>query len=155
MFRKMRRFKQQLSDEECIEVLEGALRGVLALRGDDDYPYALPVNFLYEDGRIFFHGAKVGHKIDAISRHDKASFCVMDEGFRREGEWALNIRSVIAFGRISIVEDEDRATELCKRLAMRFTTPEAAEAEAEKARKFVRVLELKVEHMTGKIVNES
>ena len=155
VFRKMRRIRQQLPEQECLEVLGSVPRGVLAVLGDDDYPYALPIDFVYEDGSIFFHCAKVGHKIDAISRHDKASFCVMDEGYRKEGEWALNIRSVIAFGRVSIVEDEERAIDKCRKLALRFTTPEEAEAEIEKARKAVRVLELKVEHMTGKLVNEA
>ncbi len=155
MFRKMRRIRQQLPEQECLEVLGSVPRGVLAVLGDDDYPYALPIDFVYEDGSIFFHCAKVGHKIDAISRHDKASFCVMDEGYRKEGEWALNIRSVIAFGRVSVVEDEERAIDKCRKLALRFTTPEEAEAEIEKARKAVRVLELKVEHMTGKLVNEA
>lgn len=155
VFRKMRRIRQQLPEQECLEVLGSVPRGVLAVLGDDDYPYALPIDFVYEDGSIFFHCAKVGHKIDAISRHDKASFCVMDEGYRKEGEWALNIRSVIAFGRVSVVEDEERAIDKCRKLALRFTTPEEAEAEIEKARKAVRVLELKVEHMTGKLVNEA
>lgn len=155
VFRKMRRIRQQLPEQECLEVLGSVPRGVLAVLGDDDYPYALPIDFVYEDGSIFFHCAKVGHKIDAIARHDKASFCVMDEGYRKEGEWALNIRSVIAFGRVSVVEDEERAIDKCRKLALRFTTPEEAEAEIEKARKAVRVLELKVEHMTGKLVNEA
>ncbi|HCJ41039.1 MAG TPA: 5-nitroimidazole antibiotic resistance protein, partial [Ruminococcus sp.] len=95
MFREMLRKKQALSEEECIAVLKTQKRGVLAVLGDEDYPYALPINHYYndEDGHIYFHGAKFGHRVDAVKRHDKVSFCVYDEGFRREGEWALNIKS--------------------------------------------------------------
>ena len=66
MFRKMRRFKQQLSEEECLEILKTAKRGVLAVLGDEGYPYAVPLDFVYEDGKIYFHCAKEGHKLDAI-----------------------------------------------------------------------------------------
>ena len=102
MFRKMRRFKQQLEQKECIEVLKSQPRGVLSILGEDGYPYGIPIDYWYceEENRIYFHGAKEGHKIDAIKECDKASFCVYDEGYREEGEWALNIKSVIIFGRI-------------------------------------------------------
>ncbi|MBR5400392.1 MAG: pyridoxamine 5'-phosphate oxidase family protein [Treponema sp.] len=100
MFRPMRRFKQQINDSECKEILKNEKRGVLSLLGDDGYPYGLPMSHLYseEDNKIYFHCAKEGHKIDAIKNYDKASFCVYDSGYRKEGEWALNINSVIVFG---------------------------------------------------------
>ena len=107
MFRPMRRFKQQINEAECIRILKEQPRGVLSLIGDDGYPYGIPLDHWYceEDGKLYFHGAKEGHKIDAIASCDKVSYCVMDEGFRKEGEWALNINSVIVFGRISLVTD--------------------------------------------------
>ena len=110
MFRKMRRFKQQLSEEECISILKTEPRGVLSVFGEDGYPYGMPVNHFYDDetGNIYFHGAGEGHKIDAIRKCDKVSLCVYDKGFRREGDWALNIKSVIVFGRIRIVENRER-----------------------------------------------
>ena len=79
--------------------------------GEDGYPYGIPLNHWYnpEDGKIYFHGAKTGHKIDAIARCDKVSYCVWDAGYRKEGEWALNVNSVIVFGRISLVTDEEKA----------------------------------------------
>ena len=109
MFRAMRRFKQQVSEEECIRVLKEQPRGVLSMIGDDGYPYGIPLDHWYceEDGKLYFHGAKEGHKIDALTRCDKVSYCVMDEGFRKEGEWALNITSVVVFGRIRFVTDPD------------------------------------------------
>ncbi|MBP3901898.1 MAG: pyridoxamine 5'-phosphate oxidase family protein, partial [Blautia sp.] len=83
MFREMMRIKQQLSQEECIEILKKEPRGVLSVLGDDGYPYGMPINQYYceEDGKIYFHSGKKGHKVDAIKRCDKASFCVYDQGF--------------------------------------------------------------------------
>ncbi|WP_290656996.1 pyridoxamine 5'-phosphate oxidase family protein [Anaerovibrio sp.] len=118
MFRKMRRFKQQISKAECIDVLKSTPRGVLSLLGDDGYPYGVPLDHLYceEDDRIYFHCAKNGHKIDAITSCDKASYCTYDTGYRKEGEWALNIKSVIIFGRIRLVDDEEKARKICTAL---------------------------------------
>ena len=111
MFRPVTRFKQALSDTECREILKNEKRGVLSVLGDDGYPYGMPINYWYseKDGLIYFHTGKKGHRTDAIRRCDKVSFCVYDEGFVREGEWALNIKSVIVFGRIRIVEDHEEA----------------------------------------------
>ena len=158
MFREMRRFKQQITPEECIEVLKNEPRGVLSVLGDDDYPYGLPVSHYYDEetGNIYFHCAAVGHKIDAIAKHDKVSFCVMDKGYRKEGDWALNIKSVIAFGRAKLLEDRARVHEVCGMLTRKFTDdPEYLEKELRINGDRVQVVEITVEHMTGKLVNES
>ena len=158
MFRKMRRFNQQISDSECIEILKNTKRGVLSLIGDDGYPYGLPIDHWYceEDGKIYFHGAKEGHKIDSIKNCDKASYCTYDEGYRKEGDWALNIKSVIIFGRISLVEDDEKAREICTALTRKFTDDEEyLEKELKNAFPRVQCLELAPEHMTGKLVTES
>ena len=158
MFRKMRRFKQQITDAECIEILKNTKRGVLSLLGEDGYPYGIPIDHWYceEDGRIYFHGAKEGHKIDAIKACDKASYCVYDEGYRKEGEWALNIKSVVTFGRIRLVEDEDTARKICTELVRKFTDDQDyLEKELQNAFLRVQCLELIPEHMTGKLINES
>ena len=158
MFRPMRRFKQQISEAECIRILNEQPRGVLSLIGDDGYPYGIPLDHWYceEDGKLYFHGAKEGHKIDAIASCDKVSYCVMDEGFRKEGEWALNINSVIVFGRISLVTDPEKAKLICTNITRKFTDDEAYLAhELEHAFSRVQCLELTPEHMTGKLVNES
>ena len=157
-FRKMRRFKQQISREECVEVLKSAPRGILALHGENGYPYAIPLNQYYDedDGKLYFHGAKQGLKLDLIQRDDKACFTAMDEGFAREGEWALNIRSVVCLGRLSVVTDHGRALEQARKLALKFyPTAEEAEAELEKAGDRVNVLVMEIDRMTGKLVNES
>ncbi|MBR1931120.1 MAG: pyridoxamine 5'-phosphate oxidase family protein [Lachnospiraceae bacterium] len=158
MFRKMRRFRQQLSEEECIAILKKEPRGVLAVLGDEDYPYTVPIDFYYDetDGRIYFHGAKEGHKVDAVRKHDKVSFCVFDEGFRKEGDWALNIKSVVVFGRLHIVEDYDRTIEIARNLGLKYyPDAESVEEEIRKAADRVMCLALTPEHMTGKLVNES
>ena len=158
MFRKMRRFKQQISKAECIDVLKSTPRGVLSLLGDDGYPYGVPLDHLYceEDDRIYFHCAKNGHKIDAITSCDKASYCTYDTGYRKEGEWALNIKSVIIFGRIRLVDDEEKARKICTALVKKFTDDEEyLEKELKNALARVQCLELIAEHMTGKLVNES
>ena len=100
MFREVARRKQQLSAEECAEILKKELRGVLSVLGDGGYPYGIPLNHWYceEEGVLYFHSGKKGHKIDAMRAYDKASFCVMDAGYRREGEWALNFGSIINVG---------------------------------------------------------
>ncbi len=158
MFREMLRKKQALSEEECIAVLKTQKRGVLAVLGDEDYPYALPINHYYndEDGHIYFHGAKFGHRVDAVKRHDKVSFCVYDEGYRRDGEWALNIKSVIVFGRLVPVEDEDKMIDICRRLSRKFTDDESyIENEIKRAGFRTLMYELVPEHMSGKLVNEA
>lgn len=158
MFRKMVRSRLAISEQECIEVLKNEPRGVLSVLGDDDYPYGMPMDHWYceEDGCLYFHSGMAGHKIDAMKRHDKVSYCVYDKGFVREGEWALNIRSVIIFGRIRIVEDHDKAMEIVRKLSLKYTDDtDYIEREIVSAGKRTLVFALVPEHMSGKLVNES
>lgn len=158
MFRQMNRKKQQLTDEECREILKSELRGVLSLNGDDGYPYGLPTNHYYseEDGKLYFHSGKKGYKIDVIRRDNRASFCVYDGGFRREGEWALNIRSVIVFGKIEFVDDQKEINRISALLSRKFTDDnEYIEKEIETYGAATLMFALVPEHMTGKIVNEA
>ena len=157
MFRGMRRFKQELTQEECKDILINEPRGVLSVIGEGGYPYGLVMNHWYHeaDGKLYFHGAKEGHKIDAIKSCDKVSYCVHDEGFRKEGEWALNIKSVIVFGRIRIVEDEEKMREICSNLYRKFDDNEDALKHELTHLSRVMCLELTPEHMTGKLVKES
>ncbi len=158
MFREMRRNKQQITENECKSILKNEWRGVLSLLGDNDYPYGVPMNFLYDEDehKIYFHGSKEGHKIDAIKSHDKACFTVFDKGVKRKNHWSLDITSVIVFGKISIVKDRKKAEEKVRKLAEKYF-PDHAEIEGEMNAHFARAacLELTIEHMTGKTVNES
>ncbi|SEH37355.1 pyridoxamine 5'-phosphate oxidase family protein [Selenomonas sp. KH1T6] len=158
MFRKMRRFKQQLPEAECREVLREQKRGVLSMLGDDGYPYGIPMNHWYceEEGVLYFHSAKEGHRMDAIKAYDKVSYCVHDEGWQKPGDWALNIRSVVVFGRMQLVTDEEKTRQICSSLVRKFTDDEAyLEKELKHALSRVQCLALLPEHMTGKLVNES
>lgn len=157
-FRKMRRSKQELSASECALILKNEPRGVLSVIGDEGYPYGVPMDHWYdeESGHIYFHGAKAGHKIDAIKRCDKASYCVYDKGYRNDGEWALNIRSVVVFGRIKPVEDEDLKVKICTELCRKFTDDEEyIRRELSSAGSRVLCLELIPGHISGKLVKES
>ena len=151
-------FKQQITDEECKQILIEEPRGILSMIGDDGYPYGIPLSHWYceEEGKIYFHGAKEGHKIDSIAKCDKVSFCVYDKGYKKEGDWALNIKSVVIFGRIRLVTDTEKAKEICTNICRKFTDDEEyIQKEMNNALSRVQCLELIPEHMTGKLVNES
>ena len=160
MFRTMRRFKQQISKEECIRILQEEKRGILSMHGEDGYPYGIPMNHWYnpENGKLYFHCAKTGHKLDAIRKNDKVSYCVYDQGFRKDGDWALNIRSVVVFCRARIVDDaeDDLRRRIAVGLCRKFTDDEAfLQKELVNAMPRAAFLELTPDHMTGKLVNES
>ena len=158
MFREMLRRKQQLTQEECIDILKHEVRGVLSVLGDDGYPYGMPLNHYYceEDGKLYFHGGKIGHKIDALRRENKASFCVYDQGYQQEGEWFLRIRSVIVFGTVDFITDQEIIADISRRLSCKFTQDEQyIEDEIRHFGPGTLLLALTVEHMTGKLVKEA
>ncbi len=152
MFREMRRKNQQMSEERCAAVLERGTSGVLAVSGDDGYPYAVPLSYVYHDGKIIFHCAMAGHKLDAIRRCDKVSFCVIDQDEVVPEKYTTFFRSVIAFGRIKILEDEAAKRAAVDVLAQRYCPghEEARMAEINGAMPRLCVLEMSIEHMTGK-----
>lgn len=156
MFRELTRKKQRLSDAACREILNAQVRGVLAVNGDDGYPYALPINYYFDEksNRLYFHSGKTGYKLDAIASSDKVSFCVYDSGYHRDGHWSLNIQSVVIFGRMYILEDWPDS--LMVEFSRRFTEDmEYIYSEINKFKKNTAVMCLEIEHMTGKLVNES
>lgn len=157
-FRKMRRYKQQISDEECIEVLKKAPRGVISFIGENGYPYAIPINQFYDetDNKLYFHGAMQGLKLDLLKINNKVCFTVMDEGFIKEGERALNIKSVVCLGHMEILTDHEKILDQCRRLARKFyPTEQSIEDEVKKAGSRVNMLVMSIDRMTGKLVNES
>ena len=158
MFRELARKNQSLEMPQIIKILNSEKRGVLSVQGDNGYPYGLPMNYWYneENGCLYFHSGKKGHKIDALSSDDKVSFCVYDEGYRKDEEWALNISSVIVFGRMRIVENEEKAIEIYRKLSLKYTSDiDYINSEIEKFAKATLCYELQPEHITGKIVNEA
>ncbi len=158
MFRPMRRHKQQVSAEECHRILAEEKRAALAVTGEDGYPYAIPVNFYFDetDNAIYLHCAKVGHKIDAIAACDKVCLTTWNQGFITEGSWEYNATSVVVFGRARVEEDAAVKTDKLRKLAQKYypTQAEVEEEMASAAAKVVQVLAIDIDHMTGKLVNE-
>lgn len=152
-FRSMRRGKQQLSNAECIDILSHGTSGVLAVSGDDGYPYAVPMSYLYHDGSIYFHCAKEGHKLDAVRACDKASFCVIEKDEIVPEAYTTYFRSVIAFGRAHVMESREEILSAIEMLGIKYApnnTHEQLEAEISGALDRMAMIELKIEHMTGK-----
>ena len=152
MFRTMRRFKQLLSNETAVEILERNTGGTLALLGDEDYPYAVPISYVYADGKIYFHSARAGHKIDAVKNHEKASFCVIDKDQIVPEKYTTYFRSVIAFGKVRLVEDETDMRRIAALLAMKYSPgyEEGIPAEIDSSIRAMAIIEMDIEHMTAK-----
>lgn len=152
MFRKMRRFRQELSQQETIEIFQRNNSGVLAVLGDDGYPYTVPIGYIFADGNLYFHTAKQGHKIDSIRNNGKASFCVVDRDEIVPKEYTTYFASAVAFGIAEIIEDETRKREILELIAEKYAPGDIEARDREIARLWnpVCVIELKIEHMTGK-----
>lgn len=151
-FRQMRRKRQQLTQEESIAILQNATAGTLALLGDDDYPYAVPISYVYNEGKLYFHSALNGHKVDAIRKYDKASFCVIEQDDVQPEKYTTFFRSVIAFGRIHIVEDEKEKLEIVRMLGNRYNPnqDDALQKEIESGLSRLLAIRFDIEHLTGK-----
>lgn len=157
MFREMRRFKQSLSEEKIIEILKTEKRATLSVNGDDGYPYGIPVNFVFdaEKNKIYIHCAKEGHKFDAIKRDSKVCFTTWTKGIQQENDWSYFVDSVVVFGKARILEDEKEIYEPIKKLGMKYyPTEEEVDLEIKKDMFRVRMIEITIEHMTGKHVHE-
>ena len=148
----MRRGRQQLSEAETREILERCTAGTLAVLGDGGYPYAVPLSYVYLDGRIYFHCARAGHKLDAVRACDKASFCVIDRDEILPEKFTTKYRSAIAFGRIREVTDPAEIEGIMRRLAGKYSPNEGEEAFQNEMRTSgaLCVLALEIEHLTGK-----
>ena len=157
MFRSIRRIKRAISEEEAQKLLLSERRAVLAVNGDDGYPFAIPLNYIYdkEQAKIYFHGAKAGHKVDSLKKNDKICFTVYGNEQRKEGDWAPYLQSVVIFGRCRLVEDAQLTEKRVRELAMKYY-PGAQEVDAEMARdlKAVQLYEIEIEHMSGKQIHE-
>lgn len=151
-FRPMRRKRQQLSEEESIRILQKSTAGTLALLGDNDYPYAVPISYVYNKGKLYFHSALSGHKVDAIRRSDKASFCVIEQDDVQPEKYTTFFRSVIAFGRIHIIEDEAEKLKTARMLGDRYNPnqEEALQKELENGLSRLLMICFDIEHLTGK-----
>ncbi len=148
----MRRNRQLLPEEESIAILENGTSGVLALLGDGGYPYAVPISYVYNDGKLYFHSALNGHKIDAIRRNELASFCVIAQDIVVPAEFTTRFRSVIAFGRIQIIDEPVEKRRTAELLAAKYDPDNLGNLDREMEKGFDRMcmIELEIEHLTGK-----
>ena len=153
MFRSMRRSRQELGQKACEDILNRGTSGVLAVLGDEDYPYAVPLSYYYEEGKVYFHCAKSGHKLDAIRKSPKASFCVIDQDQVIPERYTTHFRSVIVFGTVRILEGDTEKRAAVEKLADKY----APEASSDYRDKYIEkewaplcMLEMTVKHMTGK-----
>ena len=157
MFRQMRRIKQELPLEEAKKLLMKNKRGVLSFNGEDGYPYSIPINYLYdaEENKLYFHGSKVGYKVDCIKNNKKSCFVTYGDEELSDNGWSFFLKSVIIFGKIEIIEDRELAAEKLSKLASRYY-PSLQEVDDAMERSFDNVLvySLNIEHMTCKKVHE-
>ena len=157
MFREMRRNRQALSPDACIGILRRGTSGVLALAGDGGYPYAVPLSYCCDGGKIYFHCAKSGHKLDAIRRCPKASFCVVEQDQVVPEEYTTYFRSVIAFGTLRILEDEAQKQAAIQVLALKYHPDDSPEHRQDYIRREwapLCMLEMTIDHLTGKQAKE-
>lgn len=157
MFRPMRRTSRAIPEQAAKQLLQQSRRGVLAVNGDDGYPFAIPVNYFYDpaQGKIYFHGAKAGQKVDALQRSDKVCFTVYGNEHLEPGDWAPYVQSTVVFGRCRLIADPAFTEEKVRELAMKYyPSKEEVEAEIAKAIRAVQLYEITIEHLTGKQVQE-
>lgn len=157
MFRPIRRKNKEISIEEAKKVLTDARIGVLAVNGDDGYPYAIPVNYYFdeENQKIYFHGSRIGHKVDALKKCDKVCFTVTGPEVVKDEAWAPYVKSTVVFGRCHFIEDVSVADARLRQFAMKYYPNEAlVEEEIATYGKAVQMYEIDIEHMSGKELQE-
>ena len=157
MFRPMRRKKKEISEEAAKQLLQKERRGVFAVNGDDGYPYAVPVNYYYseEDNKIYFHGARAGHKVDALNQDDKVCFTVYGNETIKEETWAPYMQSVVVFGRCRLLDNREETLTLTRRIAEKYyLDKELIEEEIQQSGKAVQIYEITIEHLSGKQIQE-
>ena len=156
MFREMRRKKQLLPEAETGEILKSCTSGVLAVTGDNGYPYTIPLSYVYKDNKLFFHFAKTGHKIDGIERNDKVTFCVIEKDEVIQKTFTTHFRSVIIFGRAKILTEDSEKKHALDSLVEKYSPNYVEEGQREIEHDWSRVcvVEVAIEHMTGKAAIE-
>lgn len=157
MFREIKKKKNEIDINAIKSLLLNNRRGVFAVNGDDNYPYAVPINYLYdeEDNKIYFHGARVGYKVESLKKCDKVCFTVYGNETFKEELWAPFMQSVVIFGRCHLLENNEKTMNILKRFAMKYYPSEQlVNEEIKKAGRAVQVFEIEIEHISGKEVHE-
>lgn len=150
MIRTMRRFKQLLPAEEVERILRMGKYCVMAVSGDDGYPYAVPINYVYDGTSIYIHSAAQGHKIDALRRNPKCSLCVVDKDDVIPEEFTSYFRSVIVFGNANFVESTDEKIAALRLLGGKYSPGINPEAEISRFLNTVCIVRIDIDSVTGK-----
>ena len=153
MFRPMRRSRQELARQETDELLRTCTSGVLAVSGDGDWPYAVPLSYVYDGEKIYFHCAKSGHKLDALKNDGRCSFCVIARDEIVPEKYTTHYRSAVVFGRVHVLDDEAEKRAAIEKLAEKYSPRESSDARAAEIERFwnaLCMLELSPEHVSGK-----
>lgn len=151
MFREMRRKEKMLPNEEMLDIMDTAEYGILSTMGEDGWPYGVPVNFVYNDGKIYFHAALTGHKLDNILHNNKVSFCVVKDVELIPDDFSTKFKSVIAFGEATEVPESGK-NDIYRLIIEKFSKDfmaaglEYARTDGPKA----KVFQIDVQHMTAK-----
>ncbi|MFI3114632.1 MAG: pyridoxamine 5'-phosphate oxidase family protein [Clostridia bacterium] len=153
MFREMRRKERAMEKTEIAEILKTATNGVLAVTGDDDYPYAVPLSFVYENNKIYFHSTNENsHKIDAISKNPKVSFCVVTKDEIVPEDFTTSFKSIVVFGKASVLTKKDEILEIMMLIARKYCSSHMSQA-PNYAKSYLEefcIVEIEIEHLTGK-----
>lgn len=157
MFRKVRKIKNEITIEDAKKLLKNNKRAALAVNGDNGYPYTIPINFYYDEdeNRIYFHSAKKGHKIDSIKNSDKICLTTWNEGYKDDGDWAYHVSSCVVFGRARLIDDRNTTEEKVRKFALKYyPSAEEVEKEIKMGINGVQLVEIEIEHISGKKVHE-
>lgn len=156
-FRKIRKKRNEIGIDAAKDLLARSRRGVLAVNGDDGYPYAIPINFLYDGGRnqIIFHGARAGHKVDSLKRSGKVCFTVFGNETIKDEPWAPYMQSTVVFGRCHLIDNPEENIRYVRQFAMKYyPDPALVEEEIMRSGRAVQMFVIDIEHMSGKEVQE-
>ena len=149
----MRRSRQALTDNEAQEILETGITGILGVQGDDDYPYTIPINYVYLNKKIYMHCATSGHKIDAIKKNEKVSFCVIAKDTVVPEKFTTFYRSAIAFGRAQLLSEGNEYDDAIYALSKKYSpneTEDCIENEIKSSLGRFLIIAIDIEHLTGK-----
>ena len=156
-FRKIRKKRNEIGIDAAKDLLARSRRGVLAVNGDDGYPYAIPINFRYDGERnqIIFHGARAGHKVDSLKRSDKVCFTVFGNETIKDEPWAPYMQSTVVFGRCHLIDSPEENIRYVRQFAMKYyPDPALVEEEIGRSGRAVQMFVIDIEHMSGKEVQE-
>ena len=157
MFRDMRRVDRNKGTLEGIEILKNSDVSFLStISVDDGYPYAIPINHVYLDGNIYYHCSKKGHKLDNIKENSKVCVSAVSEYEFVPDKFTVGYKSVVVFGKASVVEDEDEKRMVLREVIKTYSTDyiEAGNEYVEKLFKITDVIKVVPEKISGKASKE-